>query len=364
MRILRNYVFREVAKSFWLYLFIFTIVLVSGNIIRLIDMMITKGVPLLDIIRLFFWQIPSLISYILPMTILTALLLGIGRLAVDLEVTAIKASGINVFRLELPFIFTGIALSLFSIILNNEVIPYARFVSRKIIKQVGVKNPAAYFEPGTFIRAFENYILFFYGINKNELSNIRIYELKKDGLPRTIIAKRGKIISSADKKTVKLQLFEGTSDEPNPTDPRRLYKLNFKTYTINLKLPEEFVEEKINKKPKEMNIRELINEKNNLLTKNVDVSPLETEIHKKISLSFACLIFVLVGFPLGVIMKSKTNAVAFGLSLLVLGIYYLIMAGGEALAMHGLLKPSSAMWLANLVLGSFGLIMNLYMLRY
>ncbi|MCM8783730.1 MAG: LptF/LptG family permease [Candidatus Omnitrophica bacterium] len=360
---MRNYIFGEVAKPFWLYMFIFTFVLVSGNIIRLIELIIIKGISLLDVMRLFLWQIPSLISYILPMAILTALLLGLGRLSSDLEITAIKASGINIFHLELPLVLTGVIFSLFSLILNNEIIPYARFASRKIIKQVGIKNPTAYFEPGTFIRNFENYILFFYGINGNMLYNIRIYELKEDGLPRTIIAQQGKITTLTDKKTVKLELFVGTSDEPSPNDPRRFYKLNFKTYTINLKIPVEFMEETINKKPKEMNIQELISEKEKLSIKNIDISPIETEIHKKIALSFACLVFVFVGFPLGVLTKRRTGAVAFGLSLVVLGLYYLIMIGGEALAIQRLVKPPLAMWLANIILGIMGVILNIYVYK-
>ncbi|MCM8799020.1 MAG: LptF/LptG family permease, partial [Candidatus Omnitrophica bacterium] len=347
MRILRNYICSEFFRPFGVYLFIFTFVLVSGNLIQLIELIITKGISPWDILRLFFWQIPSLLSYVLPMAMLTALLLGIGRLSSDLEITALKASGINLLQLEIPLVLIGIVFSLFSLILNNEIIPYARFVSRKIIKQVGVKNPSAYFEPGTFIKNFENYIIFFYGIKQNILYNLRIYELKEEGFPRTIIAREGKISTLPDKKTVKLELFSGTSDEPSPDDPRRFYKLNFKTYTIILKLPHNWEEENLSKKPKEMNIRELRNEREKLLIQNIDISPLNTELQKRIALSFACLTFVLIGFPLGVLIRRKGNAVAFGLSLALLGIYYLLIIGGEAISRQGLLNPSYAMGMAN-----------------
>jgi len=363
MRILRNYILNEITKPFAIYLFIFTFVLVSGNLIRLIELIIAKGVSPWDIMRLFFWQIPSLIDYILPMVILTSLLIGLGRLSSDFEITAIKASGVNIFRLEFPLLLLGVVFSLFSFILNNEVIPYARFASRKIVKQVGFKNPLAYFEPGTFIRDFENYILFFYNINQNILSNIRIYEIKETGFPRTIVAKSGKITCLPDKKTVKLELFNGTSDEPNPEDPRKFYKLNFKTYTITLKLPYEFSEENIGKKIKEMSMWELMEEKKKLIKQNIDTSPLDTEMHKRFSLSFAPLIFVILGFPLGILTKKKGNPVAFGMSLVILGLYYFIMIGGEALAKQGLSNPILAMWFSNIVLGTMGIIVSLYVYK-
>ncbi|MCM8779035.1 MAG: LptF/LptG family permease [Candidatus Omnitrophica bacterium] len=364
MRILRDYIFKEFLKPFGVYLFIFTFVLVSGNLIQLIELIITKGIPIWDIIKLFFWQIPSLLSYILPMAILTALLFGIGRLSSDLEIAAIKASGVNLLRLEIPLVLTGIAFSLFSLILNNEIIPYARFASRKIIKQVGIKNPLAYFEPGTFIKNFQNYILFFYGINENVLHHIRIYELKEKGFPRTIIAKKGKITSLPDEKTVKLELFSGTSDEPSPDDPRRFYKLNFKTYIITLKLPDEFAVENLGKKPKEMNIQELKVERERFLSQNIDISPLNTEIHKRIALSFACFTFVLIGFPLGALIHKKGNAVAFGLSLVVLGLYYLLTIVGEAFSRQGLLNPLFSMWMANISLGFLGIVLSFFVCRH
>lgn len=359
MKILRGYLIREMSRPFWGALLVFTFVLVSSNIIRLIELIITKGIPFVDVGRLFFWQIPSLLSYIFPMSILTAILITLGRLSADREITAMKASGLNIFRLEFPLILVGLSFSLFSIILNNEIIPYARFVSRKIIKQVGFKNPAAYLEPGTFIRDFDKHIIFIYGIQNNILSNIRIYEFQDAFPTRTIVARKGELIASAEKGTLKLKLYDGTSDEPNPKDLSQFYKLNFKTYSIALNLAEKR-EELLLKKPKEMDLRELIEERENLLRKNIDPFPINTEIQKKLSVSFSCLTFVLIGFPLGIISRKGNRSIAFGLSLVVLTLYYLLLAGGEALALQGLVRPIWSMWLANIIIGLTGLILGVY----
>ncbi len=358
MKILRSYVLREFAKPFGGALLVFTFVLVSGNLIRLIELIITKGISIIDVGKLFLLQIPSLLSYIFPMAILAAMLITLGRLSADLEITAMKASGLNIFRLEIPFIFIGLIFSLFAVVLNNEVIPYTRFASRKIIKQVGIKNPAAYLEPGTFIRDFKDTIVFVYGIQKDILSNIRIYEFKENSPTRTIIAKHGKFISSPEKGMLKLILYNGTSDEPSPNSQESFYKLNFKTYSITLNAPER-KEEVLEKKPKEMNIAELLIERNNIRGKNIDASPLDTEIQKKISASFACLAFILIAFPMGIISRRGNKPIAFILSLFVIVVYYSLSAAGEALALQNIIKPAWSMWAADVLIGFAGIILSL-----
>jgi lipopolysaccharide export system permease protein len=363
MKILRSYIVKETARPFGGALLIFTFVLVSGNIIRLIELIITKGIPLMDVGRLFFWQIPSLLSYIFPMAILTAILISLGRLSADMEITAMKASGLNIFRLEFPLVLIGISFSLFSIVLNNEIIPYARFASRRLIKQVGFKNPSTYLEPGVFIRDFKNHIVFIYGIQNNKLSNLRIYEFQENLPTRTILARQGEFEVFPERGIIKLKLYDGTSDEPDPKDHLSFYKLNFKTYSLSLNLANKNAEV-LEKKPKEMGIGELIEERKNLEKAQIDPYPINTEIQKKLSVSFSCLTFVLVGFPLGIVSRRGNRPIAFGISLLIFTLYYLLLAGGEALALQGMVNPVWSMWLANITISLTGLVLSVYIHKH
>jgi lipopolysaccharide export system permease protein len=84
------------------------------------------------------------------------------------------------------------------------------------------------------------------------------------------------------------------------------------------------------------------------------IASLSVEIHKKFSLPAACVVFVLLGAPLGMRVKRAGPAVAF-LSVAFFLFYYLCLVGGEELANRLLLPPWLAMWLPNLVLGALGL---------
>jgi lipopolysaccharide export LptBFGC system permease protein LptF len=80
---------------------------------------------------------------------------------------------------------------------------------------------------------------------------------------------------------------------------------------------------------------------------------LSVEIDKKFSLPAACVVFVLLGAPLGMRVRRAGPAVAF-VSVAFFLFYYLCLVGGEELANRLLLPPWFAMWLPNIVLGAWG----------
>lgn len=81
----------------------------------------------------------------------------------------------------------------------------------------------------------------------------------------------------------------------------------------------------------------------------------EVEIYKKYSIPFACVVFVLIGAPLGYRVRKGGFGVAAGLSLLLFLVYWASLIGGEKLADRGMMSPLIGMWLANIALSIFGL---------
>lgn len=353
MKILRKYILKELAGPFLFAFVIFTFAMLTGNIIKLADLVINKGVNLFLVIQLLLYLLPWLFTFTVPMAVLTATLLTFGRLAADNEITAMKASGISLYRIVFPLIIVGLIISLISYELNDWILPRLKYESRKLIAQIGVKNPTAYLEPGTFIKAFKNYIVFIYGIEKNKLSNIRIYQPQEGRPTRTIIASKGEIEYLEDRNSIRLKLINGTADEPNPKDPNNFFKLNFKTYVMTLDL-REVGDRNVEKKKSDMSIAELKREIKKLNEQKVNPAPLIIEIHKKISYSFSSLIFILIGVPLALMARRGEKAIGFGLSLCVMVLYYLLLLGGEALAIKGLLFPAVGIWLPNMLFGVLG----------
>ena len=356
MKILRKYLFKEISFMFLFSLLLFTFALVAGNMIQLADLVINKGINIILIGKLFFFLIPFLLSYTIPMSALSATLIVFGRMSSDNEITAMRAHGINLYRLSMPLLIAGVVLSLFSIILNDRVLPEAHFASRKIVKNIGIKNPAAYLEPGTFIKSFKGYIIFVHEADKNRLKGIRIYQVQEDQPTRTIIAKKGEFITLENQNAIKLKLIDGTSDELNPKNPLHFYKLNFKTYYLTLHLDESLSSDGyIAKKPKEMNFKEIKQEIKKLGRHHIDAPALIAEFHRKISISFASLIFIIIGISLGIFTKRGEKTVQFAIALGVIVVYYLLLAGGMAISLRT--GQAIALWMhmSNIILAIVGI---------
>lgn len=367
MKILRTYFLKEFNGPLILALCVLTFVMLLGNLIKIADLVINKGVDIYSVSKLFLLLIPYLLTYTLPIAVLTAVLMSLGRLSSDNEIVAIKASGVNLFSLILPLLIVGLILSLVLVFSNDRVIPFAHYASRKTLVEVGIKNPVACLEPGVFINSFEKYVLFIYHVDQktNKLSNVRIYEPQGPDKPtRTIVAKEGEFIVMPEKKIIKLKLVNGTSDEPDPENPRNFYKLNFKNYFMALNLISAQDKEDIEKKPKDMTMRELRDEIEKLKAQGINPAPLVTQLHRNLSLAFACLVFMLLGIPLAIITRRREKTINFGIAFLVVGIYYLLLMVAQATGTQGYIDPRIAMWLPNIILGTIGAILTYRVCAY
>lgn len=355
MRILRNYILKEFLSAFLVSVFVLTFVMILGNLIKLAELIVAKGLTIGVALKLFVFLIPFLFSFIIPIATLAAALLSIGRLSSDNELIAIRASGINLFKTFTPLLIVGVILSLFAIILNNEIIPLSHHRSRQTLMEIGSTNPTAALEAGTFITAFEKFIIFIYHIDGHKFSNIRIYEpLGENKPPRTIIAKKGEFIVLPEKQLLKLKLIDGTSDEINPKDPENFYKLNFKTYFMNIDFKKQ---EKRNadKKAKDMTLKELKAQEIKFRNNGIDTAPLATEIYKRISLSISCFIFMIVGAPFAMITRRREKSINFGFAFIIVALYYLVLIGFEALSVEGKMPPALAMAMPNTIFGLIGI---------
>jgi len=357
MRILRNYILRETTGPFVFALATLTSMLLLGNLIQLAEMVINRGVDLTSVSMLFFYLVPALLPYTVPVSCLAGVLLAFSRLSSDNEIIAIKASGLNIFKIVLPLLIVGIIMSLVLITLEDIVIPHAQFATRKIAKDIGVKNPAAVLEAGRFIDSFEGHVIFIYKIEDNTLYNVRIYQPQGEDKPtRTIVAKKGEFVVLPGEKKIKLKLIDGISDEPDIKNPSNFYKLNFNHYFITLDLMAGEQKE-IQKKPMDMGLNELLREINKFESLSIETAPYLTIFHRKIAMSFSVLIFILLGCPLAIIVRRREKAANFGLALLIFAFYYLFTLGFEALGRQLLINPAIAMWLPNIIFGSIGLIL-------
>jgi len=349
MKIVRSYILKEIFIPFVLALTVLTCVFLLGNLVRLTDMVINKGVSLTTIGHVFILYIPVLLGYTIPIASLIAVITTFSQLSADNEILAMRASGIHLGKLLFPLFIVGIILSLVLVILNERIIPYAHYKQRVMIKNLGKENPTALLEAGMFINAFKGQIIFIHKIEGNKMYNVTIHQPQPNRPPRTIIAEQGEFTPVPNKDQIKLKLMNGTSDEPNLENPNNYYKLNFKTFFMTLDMGEK--KKKAHKKPKSMTLKELKEEQERLESLFIDPIRLVTEYWRKITWSFSPLFFILLGFPLAVVTNRREKSANVVLALLFAVSYYLISIGCEAMSIKGVADPQYIMWLPNILAG-------------
>ena len=356
MRTLRLYVLREHLAPFFVTMGGLTAVLLVGNIIKFMELVVAKGVSVIDILRLLIYLIPYMLSFTIPMACLISMTLALGRLSTDYELIAMRASGVAPVRLVFPLLMIGVLFSVLLLIVNDQLVPTSHTAFRRQLKAIGIKQPTAYLEGGTFIKEFSPYIIFIYQVEGRKLYNVRIYEPQPNGPTRTIIAERGEFERLPSKRGVQLKLSDGTVDEWDPLHPGAFYKVTFTSYSMTLHSDQDDPN-RMGKKLKEMTFKELLEQRKRLNAQDIETLPVSLELHRKIASSFAALVFVAFGLALGLRLHHHERLITFFWVLTVFICYYLGMIGMNAISLKGWLSPWLAMWMPNLVGGAVSSIM-------
>lgn len=367
MKLLRLYCLKELTTPLLMSLALFTFIFLVGNLVKLADLLVNRGVNLFDIFKILLLLLPQVIAFVLPTGTLAAVLLVFGGFAQNNEIAAMKASGVNVLRVMIPIMLVSFLMSLLALFFVDQIQPRAHHLLRSTVNDLMVKKPQAYIESGRFIKDFKGYIIRVQKVDNKRLEGVTIFQPQEGKPTRTIMAEWGEIVSSANDRELGLKLYNGVSDEPNPDDPTVMYKMNFDTFVLPAMTLSDSPQQRVKKKIKDMSINELLlvlrnmkEYRENLETKGWDKHDVDkdiesltretkSEVQRKISFSFATFSFVMVGLPLAIVTRRGEVVVSFALSLLVVAIYYILSIWMKTLAVNGLLPPVIALWFPNIL---------------
>lgn len=340
MKIIRSYFLKEFSQNFLFSFLSITFIMLAGNMVKISDLVIRKGVNPLLALKLFSYFIPYLLEFSIPLACLLGILLSIGRISADNEIIALKVSGVALSRILMVFLTLGLCLSLFMVILNDRIIPQASFSSRKILKKMSENNPLGFIEPGVFIDQFKNFVLFTHDVERNTLKKVFIYETKDKSSSNLIYADKGEFV--VDGNILKIRLLNGFVEGPGMK-----YRIQFKTHFMHLPIDKNNT--KISRKPKDMSIKELSRLIKTFKQEGKDPIPLEVSLQKKLSYSFSSIVFILLGFGTAGVIRHREKSLNFGLCFLSALGYYLLSLAGETLVFKAGVPVFLGIWFPNLV---------------
>ncbi len=360
MRLLPKYLIKETLLPFFMALTLITFLLITNRLLVLVDLVLKNGVSLWAVFKLLAYLLPPTFALTVPMSLLVAVLLAMGRMAADLELVAMRASGVSLARLQGPLLAVGIFLSLSMTAFNEYALPSAQQAYQQLFYDIVSNKSDVAIQEKAFVRDFEGMIVYVQGRQKapkgdkqgDRLEQITIIKPRTEKEPtQWIQARWGRVVSEREKLNVYLELNDGSVQFSPLNKPSQLTELGFTRSRVDLNIGGALRQGLGgDKKPQEMSGREL-----NALVKGMPDSDsrkltYQVELHKKISLPFACLAFVLIAFPLGSMTRKGGRMLGFIMSLLVIFTYYLLLSLGETFGMDGRMTPWLGMWMPNLTL--------------
>ena len=353
--LLDRWIFFELLPPLFFSIAAFTVVSLSvGVIFDLIRKIVEIGLPFSVAIQILLLKLPSFIVISFPMAMLLSTLLAYGSLNDNSEIKALKSIGISVYRIILPGLILSIFMSYMTFIFNNNIVPntnknaeiiLANSLGRSFANEQG--EDIIFSKKGEILDPYSSYkkngvthLFYAWKFIDGQMLDVTVIDFSKLGFTQMLKAKKG--IWNSDKNN--WEFFEGDILTLSPDGSSTRTKFLSFLYPLGTELTN------IAQLPKDSNDMNL-GEANTAMklyqsSGNIkEARRMKVRIQEKFTLPIACSVFALIGCSFGVMQKSGGGrSQSFGLSIILILIYYILSFSFSSLGVKGIINPFFAAW--------------------
>ncbi|MEJ2009767.1 MAG: LPS export ABC transporter permease LptF [Acidobacteriota bacterium] len=353
MRILTRYILKEVVAHCLLGLLVFTFVLYVRPLSHVLELVARRNLPLSEIIALFLLPLPSILVITIPMAVLLGTLIGLSRMAADSETIAIRATGIGTGQFVRPVLIFAVCGWAVTAWMSLFLAP--RAVRNLEKSEINLAAAQANYEirPRVFIEQFPHLLMYLKDVTSSgaRWRGVFIVDRSQRNEVKVTLAETGRLVNEGRSGRLMLHLDDGATHEFNPQHRQRYSVISFQD--TNIPIMEGTAKGPQHLSPSMLSPMTLLT---NLKAHNGDRAAL-VELNYRLALPFACLVLALVAVPIGLISRKGGKAFGLMLSILLVFVYYMLMASGLNLAKEGRLNPEVGLWMANVIFAFAGLLM-------
>lgn len=331
---------------------VFVFVLVSGKVIRDgPELLMVGGVSGWMLLELMSFLVMYVFVYALPLGLLTATLLVLGRMSSQREIVAMKASGLSLFNISIPIFFLAAVGTFLSVGINTYLAPLSKSRYKEKIANVIKEDPNKFIQKGAFVKDFPGYIIYIEDKEGAEMRGLWIWgQVPGGGVKGLLRADHGIFSYQDDCQCLLLTLFNGIA-EHRDGDASNLLLFEELPLRLPLKLGSE--------KKRGLGDMQLLTLPELFALKKVTKDPAEkiqimTEIQKDIAAGFSVFALVTLAIPLGIKASRKETYANLVLAVILAGAYYCSLIMLTWFDNRPDLRPDLLVWIPNIIFQLLG----------
>ena len=359
---IQRYLFKQFFFASASTVCLFVVVLIIGNAIKEILPLLASGkIEWSFFFDTLFHLIPSMVAYALPLGMLTATLLVLGRLSAQNELIALKASGLSLYYIVAPLLLIASLGTIFSLWVNYHWGPHSITYYRSALSNIIRQKPLQFIQAGTFVKDFPGYMFYIEKKHNDWVDQCWLWELdsqQASGVNVFLHSEKGFLRYDEELNSIILTLMQGVGEKytTNVHGETEAQQIVFDNTSVALPLKTLLGNSTFHKRLGHMTLHEIMKERKKATSRASKVMT-NLEIQKNAVMSFAILSLILIAIPLGIkLSRAETSAnivLAIGLAL---GFYFIVMAISW-LESKPELRPDILIWLPNIVFQCLGIIL-------
>ncbi|MBV8671994.1 MAG: LptF/LptG family permease [Acidobacteriaceae bacterium] len=357
MRILTRYILKEVLSHAFIGGALFTFVLFMRDLPHLLELVVRNSASLGAVLEIILLTLPNMFTVTIPMAVLVGILLGLSRLAADSEITAMRASGIGVWRFVAVVAVVSVAGWLIG--LGNSLYFAPKATEAMLHLESELLNAQASYEvqPRVFYEDFKNYVLYVQDVRPaSGAANWReifLADLADPGAPRITTGASATVVNGNNQEAI-MRLHDGTEHQTIANQPDQYNVSTFAQTDLPLTLT---AQEETRSSRSESPILAMSNYELFERSRTNRGRWYLIELHKRFAYPAACLVLALVGVPLGVSSKRGGKGAGFVLTIALVFLYYFLSSTGTALARQNKVPVALGIWMANVLFAGVGVVL-------
>lgn len=347
MKTIHRYFLAEIAAPYLISLFTFSLVVLLQRFTRLADLVVAKGVPAALVGKMLLALFPTFLQITLPAALLLSILLALGRLSADSEITALRTAGVGMRGLLFPVLLLCGATFFATLFIGWKGIPWGhRNLETTVARIVSLRAGAAA-EEHVFREIAPGILLYPDRVSADgtRMTGVMLSQRVAGEDPLIVFAREGTFLPEDPRNPLGIVLSSGTiHHEDRNADVYRLATFE----TMEFRLPREIAGPGDGQSPNRLTLPQLWAR----IAETGGTGRSATyryHFHRRLSLAASCLAFGLLAMPLGISQRARGKSPALALTVSVILVYYLFLAAGGALesAMPGFME--ALLWTPNAI---------------